>query len=83
MSVPSSVVYAGLPYVQQRSAARLLHQIEEYDLEKVRMETATVARDRAIVEALEAGVPATLIADMTNLSVSRVYQLRDEASKTY
>lgn len=71
-------VYSSLTKTQQRKIAAVEKAREN---EPVAIKAAQNKAREAVRKALEAGVPARILADRLSVSPARVYQMRDEAVK--
>jgi hypothetical protein len=74
-------VYASLTRAGKDSLTPM-RQAHEHLAEVVRhLEVAQSEMHATVYDALQAKVPARVVADMLSISVSRVYQIRDEVTR--
>lgn len=72
--------FATLNTRQQRLLAVLRRRLDEQQTASVRLDTATTLTGHAVSEALDGSVPAKVVAAEMGLSLSRVYQIRENTT---
>lgn len=74
-------VYASLTLAGKDSLDRLKTAHEEHRAAQDALEVATSALHATVFDALQSKVPARFVADQLGISLSRVYQIRDDVSR--